>query len=377
MGGAAEFGLVLLDERAVDVGKHLREFFKKDAEDFTHEAGVAAGAFEGFLPIDAPVFVVLLFVTSTIVLARPIAAVGAILPASNSLGNGDEFVDDRIEFVGADRLGDVAIHARFFAAIAVAFHGMGRHGDDGDVDTRGFLSLADGASCFEAIEDRHLNVHQDDVELVFGRSVDGELTVADDRDIVPAFFEEKRGEFLVDGVVFGQEHSQTPVREERKVVDGGLFSLDGGGLSAEGRGALGERFEEVGVFDGRGDAEDAVGFVVEMVLGGCACGVEEDKLGVLITDLGFELFDERTAVAIDLGVVDENDGVDGFTDCLSRSEVYGAILNGDFGAPAAEELGEELAALRGGLNEEQGALFELVWKGRKEWNGGVAIEAER
>ena len=49
---------------------------------------------------------------------------------------GHEALEDFEELLGPDRLGDVGVHARLEAALAVALHGVGGHGDDRDVARR-------------------------------------------------------------------------------------------------------------------------------------------------------------------------------------------------------------------------------------------------
>ena len=62
-----------------------------------------------------------------------------------------------------DRLGDVVAHARFEKTFAIAEHGVRSHGDDGkfaEASARG----ANRFHRFDAVELRHLHIHQHDVE---------------------------------------------------------------------------------------------------------------------------------------------------------------------------------------------------------------------
>src|SRR5207249_6678382 len=61
-----------------------------------------------------------------------------------------------------DRLRDVVVHAGREAALAIARQGGGGRGDDRRVPRRA-LARADGGGGLQAVELRHLDVHQDEV----------------------------------------------------------------------------------------------------------------------------------------------------------------------------------------------------------------------
>jgi hypothetical protein len=68
----------------------------------------------------------------------------------------------RPERLRRHRLGNVVVHARFEVALAVALHRAGGHGDDGRPAVLA-LQLADLARGREAVEHRHLAIHEDGV----------------------------------------------------------------------------------------------------------------------------------------------------------------------------------------------------------------------
>lgn len=74
----------------------------------------------------------------------------------------DVAFQDRDDFGFIHRLGNVVVHAGLDAALAVALHGVGGHGDD-DVAIPRCFRAADFRSGFVAVHDRHLTVHEHQV----------------------------------------------------------------------------------------------------------------------------------------------------------------------------------------------------------------------
>src|SRR6478672_11905655 len=68
------------------------------------------------------------------------------------------------EFLRADRFADVCVHAVIEATLPITLHGITGHGNDWDVTVSAFLTLTNGRRCLKAIDVRHLNIHEDDVE---------------------------------------------------------------------------------------------------------------------------------------------------------------------------------------------------------------------
>ena len=74
-------------------------------------------------------------------------------------------VDQDLDQVrGMYGLGQVAVHAGLQAALPVALHGVGGHGDDRGMGHACRFPFADHGGGLEAAHHRHLHVHQDDVE---------------------------------------------------------------------------------------------------------------------------------------------------------------------------------------------------------------------
>mmetsp|Transcript_20286 Transcript_20286/g.51398 ORF Transcript_20286/g.51398 Transcript_20286/m.51398 type:complete len:291 (-) Transcript_20286:259-1131(-) len=158
--------------------------------------------------------------------ARPLLAVGGELLAEDGHD---------------DRLRDVVVHARLEALVPVAAHGVGRYRHDEHWRARHAslaLPTADRARGAEAIEYRHVAVHQDHVEhreplvVVPLHRLHRLLTVTRHRDPVPHVLEHLLGHVDVVVVVLDEQHAQRPhVRRLR--LRARLVHV------ARGRGALG------------------------------------------------------------------------------------------------------------------------------------------
>ena len=61
---------------------------------------------------------------------------------------------------------------------------------------------------FEPAHLGHLHIHQDDVERLLLRALDGEPAVVHDGDVMSLLFEHRGDQLLVGRVVFGHEHSE-------------------------------------------------------------------------------------------------------------------------------------------------------------------------
>jgi hypothetical protein len=66
--------------------------------------------------------------------------------------NGEQF--RRLEWFG-----DVAVHARLQATLAIALHGVGGHGDYRNVFAGVLLPCANGGRGFQPVHFRHLHIH--------------------------------------------------------------------------------------------------------------------------------------------------------------------------------------------------------------------------
>lgn len=118
------------------------------------------------------------------------------------MGDGGE------EFADVDGFADVAVHACIEALFAIALHGVGSEGDDRDAASGAVFALAEDAGGGEAVHFGHLDIHQHEVKVALTEGIKGEFAVRDDFDGVALFFEDAEGEFLVDGVILGEEDAE-------------------------------------------------------------------------------------------------------------------------------------------------------------------------
>ena len=70
-----------------------------------------------------------------------------------------------MDILGLHRLGDVVIHPPVEAHPAVSLHGVCRHGDDDGPAPQPGLQLPGKPGAFEAVHFRHLDIHEDKVEV--------------------------------------------------------------------------------------------------------------------------------------------------------------------------------------------------------------------
>ena len=112
------------------------------------------------------------------------------------------------EFGRFDGLADVVVHADGEAAVAIAFEGVGGHSNDGHMFAGDALAAADFERGFVAIEAGHVAVHHDDVVATGFEGTQGVVAVIDGEDGAFPLLHHADGDFLVDGVVFGEKHAQ-------------------------------------------------------------------------------------------------------------------------------------------------------------------------
>ena len=66
--------------------------------------------------------------------------------------------------LGRNRLGDIVIHSRLQAQFPVALHGVGGHGDNGNMMISDCGSgIADPAGRLHSVHFRHLHIHEDEI----------------------------------------------------------------------------------------------------------------------------------------------------------------------------------------------------------------------
>src|SRR5579875_1783457 len=110
-------------------------------------------------------------------------------------------------------LGDVTVHSSGEAAFFVAAHGVGGHGDDGNVLASEALVAANGSGGFES------------VQYGFAR--------LDRLDGVPSLFEQAHGESAIDRVVFGDQDFQVVASFTERMAgqQSARLAAAGGGLA--------------------------------------------------------------------------------------------------------------------------------------------------
>jgi hypothetical protein len=73
-------------------------------------------------------------------------------------------MDGGAQLARLERLRQVVVHPRGQAPLGVALQGVRGHREDRDVAPRRPLPRADGGGRLEAVQLRHLHVHQDEIE---------------------------------------------------------------------------------------------------------------------------------------------------------------------------------------------------------------------
>jgi hypothetical protein len=81
--------------------------------------------------------------------------------ASARVGHRYDRLNDAPEFGRLNGFGDITVHARLETPPAVAFHRVGRHGNDRDVPTRSCFFVPDRPRRLETVHFGLLDVHQD------------------------------------------------------------------------------------------------------------------------------------------------------------------------------------------------------------------------
>ena len=108
------------------------------------------------------------------------------------------------ELVGLDGFGQVIVHSRLERFVAITGHGVGGHGDDGQI-AETFVG-ADVPGCLESVHFRQLDVHQHQVVSVPAHRLDRLPAVSGDVHSQAEALQHGDGHLLVDLVVFHQEN---------------------------------------------------------------------------------------------------------------------------------------------------------------------------
>ena len=73
------------------------------------------------------------------------------------------------------------------------------------------LDLADAPGRLDAVHDRHLAIHQNEVEFLLREEADGDLAVGRGDDATAHHFEDAGGDLLIDGIVLGDEDARAEI----------------------------------------------------------------------------------------------------------------------------------------------------------------------
>lgn len=119
-----------------------------------------------------------------------------------------------------DGLGDVVLHSRFEALFGVALHGVGGHGNNGNVRQEG----PDTPRRFDAVQFRHLDVHEDHVVGPGTSHVHGFEPVGGHIHRNALHFQDFCSYYLVDIVILGEQDPE-PVERCGRVARRGAFGL--------------------------------------------------------------------------------------------------------------------------------------------------------
>ena len=126
------------------------------------------------------------------------------MPAAT--GRGRQVRQGLVQVAEGDGFGEVTVHAGFEAALAVAFHGVGRQRDDRQAAAGAVLSGADAGGRLEAVHAGHLQVHQHGVERLAAENGHGFCAVGDHHGGRAEFADQGGRQPLEDRVVLGDEH---------------------------------------------------------------------------------------------------------------------------------------------------------------------------
>ena len=110
--------------------------------------------------------------------------------------------------VGANRLRQVLVHAGRQTAFAIVAHHLSGHRDDRHMPAGSRLALTDDLRRLQAIHLRHLHIHQHAIKRLSKEHVDRLAPVVRHSCLMPAFFQQRDGEHLIEPTVLDQQHSQ-------------------------------------------------------------------------------------------------------------------------------------------------------------------------
>ena len=87
---------------------------------------------------------------------------------------------------------------------------MCRHRNDRQVLSASCFAGPNCSRRVKTIHDRHLNVHQQNIELLLHRHFECFSTILNCCDMMPVFFEHTYSKSLIDNIVFGKQNFEFP-----------------------------------------------------------------------------------------------------------------------------------------------------------------------
>src|SRR6266702_5257279 len=114
------------------------------------------------------------------------------------------------EFFGLKWFRDIPIHSGGKTTFLVADHGVGGHGDNGKVRSRGALKKPDGSGGIEAIHLGHLHIHKNNVEGQFFDEFQRSFTRARYAHGMPPLFKKANGQYLIHRIILGHQDTEAP-----------------------------------------------------------------------------------------------------------------------------------------------------------------------
>ena len=205
-----------------------------------------------------------------------------------------------LELLQRERLREVVIHSGRQAAFPVAAHGVGRQRDDGSVWGLGIpLPVPDSGGCCEAIHDRHLAIHENEIKRFCGGCDHGLLPILRDSGLISNQVEHFGSDLKVDGIVFDEEHA-AEVRKRR------IRPRRAGWRGADRSAATTQPISQQRLPDGfpepAGETERGGVSIVPLLVDGAEC----EEFCLAGGGIGFDGLGEHQAVH--LGHVDVEDG---------------------------------------------------------------------
>src|ERR1043166_762436 len=111
-----------------------------------------------------------------------------------------------VEIFELHRLGNVIVHPRRYAPRAVAFEGVGRHGNDPRVFCRAFMA-SNLSRRLVTVHLRHLAIHQHEIVRNASERLDCFAPVADRIRAIAEFLQLSQRNLLIDDVVFREQQT--------------------------------------------------------------------------------------------------------------------------------------------------------------------------